>query len=120
MAYLRMGGKDSCLGSFGCGSECSCASCRAQNSPLAEWYVPDDDDDEPARPATPQPTAKSDPAQPGQPAVGGLSGWGLGAPATSKRVVFVPGIMGSRLAARRGKRERWGESRMLECMADWT
>jgi len=96
MAYLRTSQNDSALGAIGCGPGCNCGPCRAGKYRLGERYVPEDDDD-----AMPPPSTE-------------LSGWGA-APSSSPRILFLPGIMGSRLVDRRDSRVLWGD----QSMAAW-
>lgn len=97
MAYVRVGENESTFVSVGCGPGCPCASCRLGRYDLAEWYVPEEEDGpEPAK-------------------VGGL---GLDQAAAPARMVFVPGIMGSKLVDGRDGKILWGDRRIAEWIAN--
>jgi outer membrane protein OmpA-like peptidoglycan-associated protein len=87
MAYVRIGEDESTLGSFGCGSGCSCASCRQTSGSvrgLGERYVPEQAETTPPPPPRPAPAA---------PPRSNVSGWGrFGEPLPRRRLSPAGGL----------------------------
>lgn len=110
------------LGGFACGGDCKCTSCRDATARLGERYIADDDedDDDDESDGPPQPRARTAHLPPTR-MRSGLGAWGLGElppGGPAPRVVFVPGIMGSRLVEARTGIPVWGDNRMIVALAN--